>query len=70
MKPVVVDASVLTKLFFEECHSDAAERCVKRAGDLLAPDLIWAEAANVIWKRHGAVPGPLMWEGPAFLPMT
>jgi len=52
MKRAVTDASVLVKLFFEEDHSDAAERFVRATGELLAPDLIWSEAANVIWKRH------------------
>jgi predicted nucleic acid-binding protein len=55
MKRVVIDASVVVKLFFEEEHSKAAEQCVARADELLAPDLLWAETANVIWKRqrHG-----------------
>ena len=48
----VLDASVAVQLFFEEQHSKAAEDRVKRAGELLAPDLIWAEIASVIWKRH------------------
>lgn len=52
MKRLVVDASVIVKLFFEEDHSQSAERIVASAGELLAPDLIWAEAASVIWKRH------------------
>lgn len=52
MKTVVIDASVVVKLFFEEEHSKAAEQCVARADELLAPDLIWAETANVIWKRQ------------------
>ncbi len=52
MKRAVVDASVLIKLFFEENHSEAAERHVQAAEELLAPDLIWSEVANVIWKRH------------------
>jgi predicted nucleic acid-binding protein len=52
MKKVVIDASVVVKLFFEEEHSKAAEQCVARADELLAPDLIWAETANVIWKRQ------------------
>ncbi len=50
--PVVLDASVVVQLFFAEEHSEAAERRVRHAGELLAPDLIWAEIANVIWKRH------------------
>ena len=52
MKHGVIDASVVVQLFFEEQHSEAAERCLKRVGDLLAPDLVWVEVANVIWKRQ------------------
>lgn len=52
MKTLVVDASVAVGLFFEEPHSRAIERCFKRSQNLLAPDLIWAEIASVIWKRH------------------
>ena len=52
MKKVVIDASVVIKLFFEEEHSKAAEQCVARADKLLAPDLLWVETANVIWKRQ------------------
>lgn len=43
MTRFVLDASVLVKLFFREIHSEAAERCVGAARELLAPDLIWAE---------------------------
>jgi len=42
----------LIKLFFEEDHSEAAEHWVKATSQLIAPDLIWAETANVLWKRH------------------
>ncbi len=52
MKRAVIDASVLIKLFFEEEHSGAAERFVQATEELLAPDLIWSETANVIWKRY------------------
>jgi predicted nucleic acid-binding protein len=52
MKRLVVDASVLLKLFFEEEHSEAAEACLARAEKLLAPDLIWVEAGNVVWKKQ------------------
>jgi len=52
MRRLVIDASVLAKLFFQEEHSDVAEQCVRAAEELLAPDLIWAEVTNVIWKRH------------------
>lgn len=51
MKRLVIDASVLVKLFFEEEHSDAAAKQMKAAREILAPDLIWAESLNVVWKR-------------------
>jgi len=51
MSRLVVDASVVAKLFFPETHSAAAVRAVKAATELLAPELIWAELASVIWKR-------------------
>ncbi len=52
MRRCVIDASVLAKLFFDEPHSDAAEWCLRRYDDLLAPDLVWVETAAVIWKRQ------------------
>jgi predicted nucleic acid-binding protein len=52
MKVAVVDASVVVQLYFEEDHSAETERLFQQAEDLLAPDLIWSEVANVIWKRH------------------
>ena len=52
MKIAVVDSSVVLQLYFEEDHSTETERLFQQAEDLLAPDLIWSEAANVIWKRH------------------
>jgi predicted nucleic acid-binding protein len=52
MNRVVIDASVVVKLYFEEPHTQAAEQCIAQAEELLAPDLLWAETANVIWKRH------------------
>jgi predicted nucleic acid-binding protein len=51
MKRLVIDASILVKLFFEEEHSEASARHLKNAAELLAPDLLWAEVANVVWKR-------------------
>lgn len=51
MKRFVIDASILVKLFFEEEHSEASVRYVQNATELLAPDLLWAEATNVVWKR-------------------
>jgi len=47
---VVVDASVAAKWFLNEIHSPAALRLVG-GHDLLAPDLLLSEVAQVIWKR-------------------
>jgi len=51
VKTIVVDASVAVKWFFSEIHSEAACRLLKVQQELLAPDLIWAEVANAIWKK-------------------
>ncbi len=48
MKCFVIDASILVKLFFQEEHSEASVRYVKNATELLAPDLLWVEATNVV----------------------
>jgi predicted nucleic acid-binding protein len=47
----VVDASVAVKWFFPEIHSDAALRLLTGKHTLSAPDLIFAEFGNVLWKR-------------------
>ena len=52
MKPIVLDASVVAAAFFAERHSEAAQKLLVSGGDLCAPDLIYAEVANVIWKRY------------------
>jgi predicted nucleic acid-binding protein len=51
MKRVVVDASVVAAAFFPEKHSKAARSLLLSGGDFHAPDLIYAEIANVVWKR-------------------
>lgn len=52
MKALVPDASVVAKLLFEEEGSDRAEAALSGPGTaLLAPDLLLAEVAGVIWKR-------------------
>ncbi len=51
MSAVVIDASVAVKWFLPEPHASAARRLLKGKRTLLAPDLIWAEVGNVIWKR-------------------
>ena len=51
MSAVVVDASIAVKWFFPEPHAHEARQVLEGRRTLLAPDLIWAEVANVLWKR-------------------
>ena len=50
MSPSVVDASVAVKWFVVEEHSDVA-LAVLRKEDLIAPDLLWPEIGNIVWKK-------------------
>lgn len=54
----VVDASVAAKWFFEEEWTENARALIRSGRELVAPDLILLEVANVGWKRavRGAVP--------------
>lgn len=52
MKPVVVDASVVAKWFISEVHSDAALRLLDGEDELIAPDLLYAELGNILWKKQ------------------
>ena len=54
MTPLVVDASVVIKWLLPELHSSAARRVLTEDNQLLAPDLLWAELGNVLWKRYRA----------------
>lgn len=47
----VVDASVAVKWFLPEVHSDEAVRLLRDDYLLFAPDLIWTELGNVLWKK-------------------
>lgn len=53
---LVIDASVLIKFYVPEILSDRAERLLAKVGnmdiDLLAPDLIYPEAGNKLWKKQ------------------
>jgi len=53
---LVVDASVLIKFYVPEILSDRAERLLAKVEqqdiDLLAPDLIYLEAGNILWKKQ------------------
>lgn len=51
MSLFVVDASVVIKWFVPEIHSDAARRLLEGPHEYVAPDLLFAETANTIWKK-------------------
>jgi predicted nucleic acid-binding protein len=51
LKKFIVDASVVTKWFMTEVHTDAACRLLNRNYELAAPGLIFAEFGNVVWKK-------------------
>lgn len=50
MSQLVIDASVAIKLFISEDGSREAASTVKKADELLAPDLLLAEVGNILWK--------------------
>jgi hypothetical protein len=51
----VVDASVALKWYFPERGAVPAQRLLERCAsgelELIAPDLIWPELTNVVWKK-------------------
>ncbi len=53
---LVIDASVLIKFYVPEILSDRAEQLLANVDDgdveVSAPDLIYPEAGNIIWKKH------------------
>ena len=51
MKGIVADASLVVKYIFEEEDSALAISILEDSDDVVAPDLIFAECGNVIWKR-------------------
>ena len=51
MSLFVVDSSVAIKWFLPENHSEAALRLLAQQHTLYAPDLIFSEFSNVLWKR-------------------
>ena len=51
MSRYVVDASVAIKWYLSEPESDAAGRLLDPEHDLIAPDLLFAEVGNALWKR-------------------
>ena len=59
MSSLVLDASVVVKWFIPERHSEAARRLLGQPDEYVAPDLLFAEAANAVWKkvRRGELDG-------------
>lgn len=51
MTKFVIDASVAAKWLFDEPESELAETLLSRGDMLLAPDLLYAEIGNVVWKH-------------------
>ena len=53
---LIIDASVLIKFFVPEVLSTQAEQLLARVEEgsvkLFAPDLIYAEAGNTLWKKR------------------
>jgi predicted nucleic acid-binding protein len=47
----VVDASLVIKWFVPEIHADAARRWLNASHDYMAPDLLFPEVGNVVWKK-------------------
>jgi predicted nucleic acid-binding protein len=47
----VVDASLILKWFIPEIHSEAARRWLGASHDYVAPDLLFSEAGNTVWKK-------------------
>ena len=51
MNVFVVDASLVVKWFVPERHAAAARRWLGASHDYVAPDLLFAEVGNVVWKK-------------------
>jgi predicted nucleic acid-binding protein len=47
----VVDASLVIKWFVPEVDSDAARRWLGAPHDYIAPDLLFPETGNAVWKK-------------------
>lgn len=48
--PLVIDASVAAKWIKPEVHSGYAAQVLQGPYTLFAPDLLWAEVGNILWK--------------------
>lgn len=48
---LVIDASIAAKWSLDEPGSASASRLIEVAGRLVAPDLLFAELANICWRK-------------------
>lgn len=51
MSVFVVDASLVVKWFVPEVDSEAARRWLDAPHDYVAPDLLFPETGNTVWKK-------------------
>ena len=51
MKSFVVDASVAIKWYLPEPHDAESLRLLNSSSQLLAPDILFPELGNILWKR-------------------
>jgi predicted nucleic acid-binding protein len=51
MSLYVVDASIAVKLYVPEVHSAEAIRFLSDEHELIAPEFMLAEVANIVWKK-------------------
>lgn len=51
MTRFVVDANVVVKWILPEEHSERAARLLAEGLELWAPDLVWSESGNILWKK-------------------
>lgn len=47
---LVIDASIAVKWYFEQTESEAAREIAASDDELIAPELIYAELSNAVWK--------------------
>jgi predicted nucleic acid-binding protein len=62
----VLDASVAAKWFLPRAHETLVDEALALLSDyaadrisLMAPDLLWPEFANILWRRSNSVAFPL-----------
>lgn len=51
MRVFVVDASLVVKWFVPEVHSASARKWLDAPHDYIAPDLVFPEVGNALWKK-------------------